>query len=125
MSDVRLVCGLPASGKSTVSKSKLNDGDVYLNRDKEGGKVEDLLPKLEQAIKDGKDVVVDNLFTTAADRKPFVDLCKLLNVNFLFADYVATKPEDCQFNACMRMARKYDHVLAPDEIKDLKGKGRL
>lgn len=76
MSKVTMVMGYPASGKSTVTKELVAKGSVSLNRDTEGGKIVDLLPKMESLLNDNKDIVLDNLFALAEVRKPFIDLAK-------------------------------------------------
>jgi hypothetical protein len=47
MSKIILTVGLPASGKSSSFKS--NEPRIILSRDKEGGKIIDLLPKVEDS----------------------------------------------------------------------------
>lgn len=45
---VIMVCGAPASGKSTITKELTSKWNyVVLNRDTEGGTIAELLPKLE------------------------------------------------------------------------------
>jgi HAD superfamily hydrolase (TIGR01662 family) len=117
MNTVVLICGFPASGKTTAIKKY--PGYARLNRDTEGGKVSSLLPKLDSLLADGKDVILDNLFTTEEDRAPFVEVAKKHNAK-LIADQITTSVEDCQFNACLRMARKYGRVLTPEELKKSK-----
>ena len=75
-----MILGPPASGKSTKSNEYIKQDFVYLNRDKLGGKILDLVSKLEAALKAGSNVLLDNLFPTKAIRKPFIDLCKQYNV---------------------------------------------
>jgi HAD superfamily hydrolase (TIGR01662 family) len=118
---VVLVCGLPASGKTTAVQEYLDQGYFRLNRDELGGKIADLVPKLESLLNNGQNVVLDNLFTTSKDRKPFVDVSKECGAEII-AHFVDTPIEECQVNACTRMAKKYGHVLTPQEIKDMKGK---
>ncbi len=76
MSKVVMVMGYPASGKSTITKDLVAKGMISLNRDTEGGKITDLLPKMESLLLDNKDVVLDNLFALAEVRKPFIDFAK-------------------------------------------------
>jgi len=111
---ILLVCGLPASGKTTIT----NQYPTYerLNRDLVGGKVVDLLPKLEVLISSSKDVIIDNLFTKVSDRKPFIDLAEKYNVE-IKCIWQTTSIEDCQVNACRRMCSKFGKVLTPEELK--------
>jgi len=79
--EVTMVLGPPASGKSTLTKELVNSkGYVVLNRDTEGGKIVDLLPKMEALLQDKKSIVLDNLFPTIEVRKPFIELAKKYNV---------------------------------------------
>ena len=70
-----LVFGLPGSGKTSFAVEKFGRWK-RLNRDSIGGKMSGLLLRLEDLLKAGKNVVMDNLFTTAEDRKPFIKLGK-------------------------------------------------
>ena len=108
-----LVCGLPASGKTSVVE-KDYPNFVRLNRDSVGGKVADLLPKLESVI--NKDVIIDNLFLTPESRKPFIELAKKHKLD-IKCIYQATSIEECQVNACRRMYAKFRKVLTPEEVK--------
>jgi len=67
-----MIVGAQASSKSSIAKKLSNDGYVVLNRDTEGGKIRDLLPKLENLLKDNKKVVLDNTYPTIEVRKPFI-----------------------------------------------------
>jgi len=113
-----MLCGFPASGKSTVAQTYIDKGYVYLNRDTEGGKVSSLVPKMLEALP-SKKVLLDNTFVTAEMRKPFLDACKSANVRIKCIK-MGTSLEDASFNACMRMIAKYGKVLTNDEIKKAK-----
>ena len=79
---VIMVCGFPASGKSTVTNQLSNAPEVVvLNRDTEGGTIAGLLPKLEAHLRDRDDVVLDNLFPTVESRKSFIEMCKKIESN--------------------------------------------
>ena len=117
---VTMVCGFPASGKSTVTKELTEkSGALILNRDTEGGSIAGLLPKLEQYLKDGKDVVLDNLFPTVAVRKPFIDLCKQNNVD-INCQLMSTSIEDAQFNVVQRAIGLLGKFPTPEAIKAAK-----
>ncbi len=116
---VIMICGAPASGKSTLVKSLLNSKTIYLSRDKEGGNVSDLLPKLEKSLQNKEDVVLDNLFTTIDSRKPFIDLCKKYNTD-ISCEYMTTSIEDCTFNAVQRSFSLIGKFPSPEEIRSAK-----
>jgi HAD superfamily hydrolase (TIGR01662 family) len=116
MARVVMVMGYPAAGKSSVAKPYEEQGFVYLNRDKAGGKVIDLVPQMTAALRAGKDVVLDNTFPTVASRKPFIDAAQAQDV-VIVCDWVASTIEDAQFNACVRMMERFGRILDPAEIK--------
>jgi len=111
-----MVLGFPASGKSTLTKGFVDKGMVSLNRDTEGGTIADLLPKMEQLLKEGKDIVLDNLFPTIEIRKPFLDLAKKYGAN-VSCSHMQTSIEDAQFNFLNRMIEMRGKFLDPVEIK--------
>jgi HAD superfamily hydrolase (TIGR01662 family) len=114
MSEVVIVMGFPASGKTRTTDSYVQKGYVRLNRDTEGGAVADLLPKLEVLLKQKKNVVMDNLFATAATRKGVIALAKNNGVAARCVMLNATL-EDAQFNACLRMMERAGKILDPKE----------
>ncbi len=117
---VVMVCGYPASGKSTITKELANAPEVcVLNRDTEGGSIADLLPKLEQYLKDKTDVVLDNLFPTIAVRKPFIDLCKQYKTD-ISCKIMGTTIEDAQFNVVQRAIGLTGKFPTPELIKKVK-----
>jgi HAD superfamily hydrolase (TIGR01662 family) len=117
---VVLVCGFPASGKSTITKKLVADHSyAVLNRDTEGGTIADLLPKLEAYLINKTDVVLDNLFPTVESRKPFIDLCKKHGVD-ISCKVMGTSIEEAQFNAVQRMIDITGKFPSLDEIKKSK-----
>jgi HAD superfamily hydrolase (TIGR01662 family) len=119
MSEVKMVVGYPASGKSTVTKDLIKKGAVALNRDTEGGTIVGLLPKLEALLKDGKDVVLDNTFPTIEVRKPFIELAKKYNVD-VTCSLMSTSIEDAQFNVVQRAIGLINKFPTPEAIKAAK-----
>ena len=119
MSKVILVCGAPASGKSTVTNSIKEQGFVPLNRDTEGGTIASLLPKMEVLLKDNKDIVLDNLFPTVDVRKPFIDMAKQYGatINCVLMD---TSIEDATFNVIQRAFGIIGKFPSPEAIKEAK-----
>lgn len=115
MPRVVLVGGLPGAGKSSLVQSPEYKDFVRLNRDLIGGSINKLIPLMQEALAEGKDVISDNLFCTLEDRKLFIDGANGYEVEML---WVNTSSEDCQVNACRRMYKKYGHVLVPSEFND-------
>jgi HAD superfamily hydrolase (TIGR01662 family) len=114
--EVVLVGGMPASGKTTITRQYTDQGHERLNRDTVGGKVDDLLPALEKLLAAGKSVVMDNLYATKESRAGAVKVAKAKGVPIRFA-LMDTGLEDSQFNACLRMMDRCGHVLHPDDHK--------
>lgn len=119
MSKVVMVMGYPASGKSTITKDLVAKGMISLNRDTEGGKIVDLLPKMESLLLDNKDVVLDNLFALAEVRKPFIDLAKKYSAD-ISCLLLGTSIEDAQFNVVQRAIGLLGKFPAPEVIKAAK-----
>lgn len=119
MSKVVMVMGYPASGKSTLTKDLIAKGMVSLNRDTEGGKIVDLLPKMESLLNDNKDVVLDNLFALAEVRKPFIELAKKHGAD-ISCLLMGTSIEDAQFNVVQRAIGLLGKFPTPEVIKKAK-----
>lgn len=120
MQDVKMVVGYPASGKSSASESLIAAGFIHLNRDKEGGSIADLLPKFEELLVSGKNVVLDNLFPSVASRAPFLEMAKKHKVP-VECVYVSTSLEDSQINALFRMMERYKQIFwTPEDLQKLK-----
>lgn len=119
MSDVKMILGFPASGKSTLAKGFIKHGYVHLNRDTEGGTINSLLPKMENLLKENKNIVLDNLFAKFETRKPFIDLAKKYNAS-IECLLMKTSIEDSSFNCVQRMINLAGKFLTPEEIKKSK-----
>jgi HAD superfamily hydrolase (TIGR01662 family) len=125
MSDVVMIVGYPAAGKSSIAQSyvnrcvKMGEGYTYLNRDQVGGSVIALLPKMEVAIENGENVVLDNTFPTIASRRPFIESAKARGAT-ITCDWLNTSIEDAQFNACMRMMDRHKKILSAEDMKEEK-----
>jgi len=120
MSEVILICGCMASGKSELSEEYIKKDYIYLNRDTEGGKVASLIPKLENMLKIGSNIVLDNTFPTIEVRKPFIEACKKAGVPIrcIFMD---TAIEDAQINALHRMWKRHKKFFfGKDDLKGVK-----
>jgi HAD superfamily hydrolase (TIGR01662 family) len=99
-----------------VTSSLVAKGYERLNRDTVGGKLDDLLPRLDSLLSAGKSVVMDNLYATKESRAGAVALAKKHGVPVRFV-LMATTLEDAQFNACLRMMDRCSRVLHPDDHK--------
>ena len=112
-----LVMGLPASGKSTITRDFAGQGYTVLNRDTEGGSIASLLPRFRAHLAAGTPVVLDNLNLTVEDRKPFVEAARAVGVP-IECHWMTTSLEDAQVNALNRMCDRYHGVfMTAEEIK--------
>jgi D-glycero-D-manno-heptose 1,7-bisphosphate phosphatase len=116
---VTMVMGYPASGKSTLTKTLVDGGAVSLNRDTEGGKIVDLLPKMETLLQDKKDIVLDNLFALAEVRKPFIEMAQKHGAD-ISCLLMGTSIEDAQFNVVQRAIGLLGKFPSPEAIKAAK-----
>lgn len=119
MKTVIFVIGAPGSGKSTLTKSFVESGYISLNRDSEGGKIIDLLPKMEKLLLEGKNIVLDNVFPTVEVRKPFIELAKKYNY-YTHCVNLNTSIEDAQFNVVQRAIKLLNKFPTPEVIKSAK-----
>jgi HAD superfamily hydrolase (TIGR01662 family) len=115
-SEVVLVVGYPAGGKTTITKDYTDKGYERLNRDLVGGAVDDLLPQLDKLLTAGKSVVMDNLFATRTSRAGATAAAKKHKVPIRCV-VLDTTLEDAQLNACLRMMDRCGKVLHPEDHK--------
>lgn len=121
-SEIIMIVGCPAAGKSSLSKKYTDQGYVYLNRDSAGGKVVSLVPKMETAIRNDKSVVLDNLFATIESRQPFIQTAQKMRIPIKCV-HLTTSIEDGQINALRRMHQRYGQFfMNAEELKDVNKK---
>ena len=116
--EIVLVMGYPASGKGTLADTLTDKGKwVCLNRDAEGGKVVDLLPKMKAGLKAGNSVLLDNTFPTIESRRPFIQVARETDVPIRCV-FMNTRIEDAQINALHRMWDRHGRIFfAPSDLK--------
>jgi histidinol-phosphate phosphatase family protein len=112
-----VVLGYPAAGKSSWTAQHL-PRHHRLNRDTEGGRLDDLLPPLSAALAAGRDVVLDNTYATRAARAPLLALAKQHGARARCV-WIDASIEDAQVNAVTRMVRAHGKLPSPAEIKTL------
>ena len=116
--EVVMILGYPASGKTSECKSLIQQNYTNLNRDKTGGSIADLVPRLEDALLNKQSVVLDNLFPNPNIRKPFLDIARKYNVPCR-AIVMTTSIEDAQINALNRMWDNYNQIFySSEDIKN-------
>lgn len=120
MSEVVIISGYPASGKSTLVEDYVKQGYHRLNRDEivaAGGKasIGVMHAMLDKMIGDGKHgtkFVLDNLYGTKEHRAQVIEVAKKHKIPIRCV-WVTTSIEDAQFNASLRMIRKFGRLLNP------------
>lgn len=115
---VHLVMGPPASGKTTRARRLCADmsAAIRLSRDDTGGALRSLVPRVRKALQAGNGVVLDNLFATAAERRPFIDEAKKAGVAVM-CTLVDLDIDQCMINACRRIIHACGRLLTPQEIE--------
>ncbi|MCX9024649.1 MAG: AAA family ATPase [Candidatus Methanoperedens sp.] len=73
MSKLTLLVGPPGSGKSTLAKKYAGAGFVYVNQDSQG---KQHLAVFEEALREGRDIVVDRLNFSKAQRDRYLEPAK-------------------------------------------------
>jgi D-glycero-D-manno-heptose 1,7-bisphosphate phosphatase len=119
MPEIVLVCGCPAAGKTSFV-------DQYpdhkrLNRDTEGGSLDDIANALASALANGdkQSYVLDNTYTKKDQRKKIVDIGKKFNIPVRVV-WLNTTIEDAAINAVCRMIKRHGSLLSPAQIKACK-----
>jgi len=119
MSEVVMLVGSPASGKSSVAKPYADQGYVHISRDKSGGKVADLLPVFESNLKKNNNIILDNTYPTPKSRQPFIELAKKHNIP-IRCEVMGTSMEDSSINSLHRMWDRYGKLfLEPNSLKEV------
>jgi D-glycero-D-manno-heptose 1,7-bisphosphate phosphatase len=113
-----MLIGFQASTKSSAAREIQANvpNAVILSRDAENGTIQDLIPKAEKYLLDGKVVILDNTNLTKAVRQPFIEIAKKLKVP-IDGQYFKTTIEDCQIRHLRRMYDKFGQIYQT-------GKGR-
>ena len=81
--DIILMVGLPASGKSLITNDYLKLGYTILSLDKKTMSTATETATLDREMKKGNKVVIDNTNTTILTRSKFIDFAKKNNFTFL------------------------------------------
>lgn len=112
--------GYNASGKSSKAAQFERIGYHRLNRDIEGGTIDELAERVAKLLGDGiNKIVLDNTYPTIASRASVINAAKSQKAA-IHCIHLTTSLEESQMNACLRMIRTYGKLLSPEEIKAAK-----
>lgn len=119
--EVVVILGMPASGKSTLAEDYVARGYARLNRDDRGGSLLDLARALDEqlAATPSTSVVVDNTYATRAARAPVIEVARSHGVPVRCIS-VTTSIEQAQAHAAWRVLERcgsFDDVAVAKEIR--------
>jgi histidinol-phosphate phosphatase family protein len=113
-----LIIGYPAAGKTETAKNYVKQGYTRLNRDKIGGKLDDLVDHLEDLYKN-KDItyfVMDNTYSTRQSRERVIRWAGDNDFE-IECQWIDLDIGDALYNAVQRMINTYGKMLSPLEIR--------
>lgn len=117
--EVVIVMGIQGAGKSSRVDAYEAAGYARLNRDILGGKLADLLPKLDELLAGGQTrVVMDNTYPTRVSRAAVVRTAHRRGVPVRCV-HLSTPPREALINVATRMLERYDRLPGGDELKEL------
>ena len=118
-SDVVIVMGMPGAGKTTHARALEAEGYERINRDELGGTLASLIPRLDEALADGKRrVVLDNTYPTRASRNEVIETAWRRGARVRCV-WLQTAIGDAQINAIRRMIEVHGSLPTPEEIRAL------
>ncbi len=115
--EVVVLMGLPASGKTTLVSEWTDRGYGRLNRDMAGGRLDQLLPMLDQGLADGeRRWVLDNTYVARARRNRVIEVAWRhgVPVRCVWKDIPV---EQALINAVLRMLDRRGDLLTPEQLK--------
>lgn len=116
--------GLQGAGKTTAVERSVSEGFTRLNRDTEGGTLEQLHSRMGGLLARGESVVLDNTYVTRPQRGGAVQVAKQhgATVHGVWHDIPT---EQAQVNVVLRMLEAHGRLLTPEELKKGKTPDRL
>ena len=118
-SEIVLIMGLPAAGKSTLAQRFVDRGYARLNRDEQGTSLGRLVPAIVGLVESGESrIVLDNTYVSRKSRAPVIHAAADRGLRTRCI-WLATSVEDAQVNAVSRMLHNYERLLTPEDIRQL------
>jgi len=114
--EVVVIMGIPGAGKSSLVAPYLEAGYLRLNRDELGGKLDDLIPPLRNALAGpSRRVVLDNTYPTRRQRAPIIEAAREAGVpvRLLWLD---TPLDEARWNVARRIITRHGRLLGPEEL---------
>jgi histidinol-phosphate phosphatase family protein len=117
--EVVLLMGIQGAGKSEFVRQYVEKGYVRLNRDQEGGSLEDLVPLVGESLAVGKNrVVLDNTYPTRVSRYAVLRMAHAHRVP-VRCRFLNTPLNEAYQNVVLRILERYGRLLGPDDLKEL------
>ncbi|MBD3339169.1 MAG: hypothetical protein GF353_08665, partial [Candidatus Lokiarchaeota archaeon] len=123
-----MIMGYPAIGKSRYAQRFIEEGYYRLNRDEQGGTLEDLVVLMQERYETGERLfVLDNTYMTKKSRASVIKWAqkrklpvKLVWITALKKKGAPEPIEIAQFNASKRMIDTYGKLLTSEELREIK-----
>jgi len=116
-SELVLIMGLPAAGKSTAARALVQQGFARVNRDEAGGSLRGLLPAIDRLIESGRSrIVLDNTYVSRKSRQAVIQLAARHGLSVRCV-WLSTSLEEAQVNAAWRIVSTYGRLLEPEELR--------
>jgi len=117
--EVVLLMGIQGAGKSELVRQYVDKGYLRLNRDQQGGSLEDLVPLLGESVGAGKTrVVLDNTYPTRVSRYAVIRISHAHRIP-VRCRFLNTPVSEAYRNVVLRILERYGRLLGPDELKEL------
>ena len=112
-----VVMGIPAAGKTRHVEPHVARGFVRLNRDEVGGRLDDLVPHFEQAVKAGaRRFVADNTYPTRGSRASLLEAAARHGIPARCV-WLDVPLREARINATLRLLERTGKLLSPDELR--------